>query len=367
MKKQILSLSAFIALSAFSTQSFGQAWTTSGTDLVTNGSTNNVIVTNKLGIGTTGTLFAPLTINGHIDFETGASGFRIIHGNNADFGLAMLANNTWANGGGLLLNGSNGATSGKVTLVAPPAISGMPQNEYAFDFVQADGSGNFSQSYMNINKLGRVGINTNANDADHLTVNGNIGFETNSNYSYINGRSDLGITMFSNEDPDGGSHILLNSQNNSGDIRFVAIEASGGPAAFSFATRTGGNENERLHITKDGQVIIGDVPTVSPSDYKLYVQTGILTAKIKVATVGGGQWSDYVFADDYELKSLNDVEQFISKNKHLPDVPSAAEVEKSGYDVTTMDATLLQKIEELTLYVIKQQKEIEQLKSQINK
>ncbi len=122
-----------------------------------------------------------------------------------------------------------------------------------------------------------------------------------------------------------------------------------------------------MHISKDGQVVIGDAPKVSVGDYRLYVQTGILTEKLKVATVGGGQWSDFVFAEDYKLRTLSEVENYISKNKHLPDVPSANEVEQNGYDITKMDATLLQKIEELTLHIIQQQKEIDELKSKLNK
>jgi hypothetical protein len=60
----------------------------------------------------------------------------------------------------------------------------------------------------------------------------------------------------------------------------------------------------------------------------------------------------YVFADDYKLKPLDEVESFISEYNHLPDVPSAQEVVNAGIDVATMDAKLSQKVEELTLYVI---------------
>lgn len=75
-------------------------------------------------------------------------------------------------------------------------------------------------------------------------------------------------------------------------------------------------------------------------------------------------WSDFVFDDDYNLPSLNEVENFINENNHLPDIPSAEDVEENGVSVGEMQAKLLQKIEELMLYVIEQQKEIEMLKSQ---
>lgn len=71
-------------------------------------------------------------------------------------------------------------------------------------------------------------------------------------------------------------------------------------------------------------------------------------------------------ANNYKLKPLNEVAQFIKENRHLPDVPSAGDVQKNGIDVAQMDATLLKKIEELTLYIIQQQQNItkEQQQSQ---
>lgn len=100
----------------------------------------------------------------------------------------------------------------------------------------------------------------------------------------------------------------------------------------------------------------------TPAGYKLYVQDGILTEKIKVAVKNSGNWADYVFAKDYQLKSIEEVETYINENKHLPDVPSAEEVVESGIDVAQMDALLLQKIEELTLYVIQLKAELNALK-----
>lgn len=118
-------------------------------------------------------------------------------------------------------------------------------------------------------------------------------------------------------------------------------------------------------ISATGPVKIGASTLTTPAGYKLYVESGILTEKVKVAVKTSSDWSDYVFAKDYKLKSLQEVESFISKNKHLPGVPSASEMVEDGLDVAKSDALLLQKIEELTLYMIQQQKEIETLKSLI--
>jgi hypothetical protein len=77
------------------------------------------------------------------------------------------------------------------------------------------------------------------------------------------------------------------------------------------------------------------------------------------------QWSDRVFDKNYALMPLSEVADFISQNKHLPNVPSAEEVVKEGVSMGAMVSKLLEKVEELTLYSIQQQKEIEKLKKQV--
>lgn len=98
--------------------------------------------------------------------------------------------------------------------------------------------------------------------------------------------------------------------------------------------------------------------------YRLFVDKGILSEDYAIAPKSA--WADFVFAEDYELKPLSELELFIVENQHLPDVPSAEEISVSGYSQHDMNAALLQKIEELTLYVISQQKEIDELKAKIN-
>ncbi len=121
------------------------------------------------------------------------------------------------------------------------------------------------------------------------------------------------------------------------------------------------NPIEKLDI-QNGNVRIGNVTT--PTGYKLYVEKGILTEKVKVAVASSPAWADYVFASDYKLKPLSEVESFINLYKHLPNVPSADELVKEGLDLGKMQATQMEKIEELTLYMIEMKKEIEVLKKQ---
>lgn len=100
------------------------------------------------------------------------------------------------------------------------------------------------------------------------------------------------------------------------------------------------------------------------AQYGLLVQKGILTEKIKVATMSTTDWADYVFENDYKRMSLEEVEQFVKENKHLPNVPTTVEMMASGSDLIKTDAKLLEKIEELTLYMIELNKEIKALKAE---
>ncbi|MDR1112299.1 MAG: hypothetical protein LBL18_00835, partial [Bacteroidales bacterium] len=86
---------------------------------------------------------------------------------------------------------------------------------------------------------------------------------------------------------------------------------------------------------------------------------GIVKAREVLVTLSN--WPDYVFAPDYELPSLSETESYIRDNGHLPEMPSAAEVEADGVKVGEMNALLLKKVEELTLYVIELQKQINEL------
>jgi hypothetical protein len=125
------------------------------------------------------------------------------------------------------------------------------------------------------------------------------------------------------------------------------------PIAPATTTITGGIFN---FTTGTGYVKIGAVTTPNPAGYKLYVDQGILTEKVKIAVAGSANWADYVFAKDYKLMPLSEVEQFVKINKHLPNVLSAAEMVKEGNDLGKTDAKLLEKIEELTLYMIELKK-----------
>jgi hypothetical protein len=157
----------------------------------------------------------------------------------------------------------------------------------------------------------------------------------------------------------GGRLIVGISGNTSTGLSEVFSVFDGGSTMIGTSSSTGTMLN-----VKGGNVIIGSVST--PAGYKLFVETGILTEKLKVAVKTTGNWSDYVFDKDYKLLSLGEVESYIKKNKHLPGVPSAEDVVKNGIDMATMDAKLLEKIEELTLYMIEMKKENEAIRKEMD-
>jgi hypothetical protein len=103
-----------------------------------------------------------------------------------------------------------------------------------------------------------------------------------------------------------------------------------------------------------------------PSGYALAVNGSILTDEILVRSYSiWSNYPDYVFKPDYKLKPLSEVESYIAKNGHLPEVPSAANVEKDGVNLGEMNSILLRKIEELTLYNISLDKQVRELKETV--
>ncbi len=127
-------------------------------------------------------------------------------------------------------------------------------------------------------------------------------------------------------------------------------------------------DNTALRIDAKGNVGIGTNLLKNTynnvSDYFRLAVKGSIRAQEIVVETG---WADFVFEDDYNLKEIEDVAKFIIKNNHLPDVPSANYIKKNGVKVGEMQKIQMQKIEELTLYTIQQQSQLQTQNSLINK
>ena len=99
-------------------------------------------------------------------------------------------------------------------------------------------------------------------------------------------------------------------------------------------------------------------------EYTLAVNGGILTSEVFVKEVD--EWHDYVFAEDYKPMTLDELENYVQEHKHLPDLPSEQEIVNKGYNMVDMDGVLLKKIEELTLYAIDLQRQLQSQREMIN-
>ncbi|GGF10321.1 hypothetical protein [Flavobacterium limi] len=111
---------------------------------------------------------------------------------------------------------------------------------------------------------------------------------------------------------------------------------------------------------------LGINTNVIPAGYTMAVKGRFITEEIKVKEYGSSGWPDFVFAKNYKLPTLTEVENYINTNGHLQNIPSACEVEENGILLGEMNAKLLQKIEELTLYIIKQEARIEKLEAAVS-
>ncbi|WP_422008210.1 hypothetical protein [Roseivirga pacifica] len=148
-----------------------------------------------------------------------------------------------------------------------------------------------------------------------------------------------------------GATVTMQTTNHSSTAPWhIALSPFGGNVGIGT-----GNTNPAFRL---------DVNGTSRFTGRMIVEDDLESKKIKVSA-NPGTVPDYVFKPDYELRSLPELESYINANSHLPNVPSAKEVEANGQDVGDMQLKLLEKIEELTLYVIEQNKEIIKLRQDV--
>jgi len=161
----------------------------------------------------------------------------------------------------------------------------------------------------------------------------------------------------------GFNRVLTTSQ-----IQFITYGAS--PSQGFAVGVNGGNSSLELLGSNHQAYFRGNVGigTTSIGSYKLAVAGKIAAVgEVKVFIAGTTSFPDYVFYPDYKLTPLNEVEDYIKENGHLPEVPTAKEVEQEGLSLNEMSIILLKKVEEMTLHLIELKKENELLKARIKK
>jgi hypothetical protein len=241
--------------------------------------------------------------------------------------------------------------------------------------------------FINVATSGRVGIGT-SNPQYPLHVVGQIQAETTNDVAFST-KSNLGVviqqgniggdmvsaynyySIFAHNLQYNGTNWIRRNQYGTGwanVMNYFYYDVLYAPSNGNGPANTVVTPTTYMRISSNGSVGIGTT-NVTDAGYKLFVETGIRTRKV---VVDQATWPDYVFKPDYALPSLPDVASYIKTRQHLPDMPSADSVAKSGVDLGSNQAQLLKKIEELTLYIIDQdqrvhhqQEEITLLKRQV--
>jgi trimeric autotransporter adhesin len=212
--------------------------------------------------------------------------------------------------------------------------------------------GHFTNNHVGINAIPPAG------SLHTLTVGGSI---NSTGGIFINGVAVAGDLTYWVRDANNGT-LTTNHTVYTGTLHANGLFVNGLPVGGdqSFWTKVG-MTNNFYNATDNVGIGFALDPAKNSKNYKLAVKGKVGAWEVEIEN-SSLIWSDFVFKKDYKLLSLPEVEQFIQENGHLPSIPSEKEIREDGLRVAEMDAKLLMKIEELTLYVIELQKQVEELK-----
>jgi hypothetical protein len=293
---------------------------------------------------------------GEGDADLSHEKMRIAYNGNVGIGTTSPAYKLDVNGQamvrGELQSSLDDAAGGRIALINPTkTANGMANTWRIFNMTGAYGNSLQFWAYDNTGCDG----NGLCNNRFTLMDNGNVGIGT------PNAEAKMQIGSNFNTMPSSTAISVLGGNtmrflNGDGNADYGSYLTSNTTASLTLGTRYAGTDIGVLTLN-NSNVGIG---TVNPTQ-KLSVDGTVLAKKVKVSQ-SSIDWPDYVFTSVYKLPSLQYVELFIQRNKHLPNVPSAADVKKEGLDLGDNQAVLLRKIEELTLYIIEQNKQLEEQK-----
>jgi hypothetical protein len=183
-------------------------------------------------------------------------------------------------------------------------------------------------------------------------------------YSKLGIGTDNPVAFLNIKTPDINWHGFLLEHNSTAANTAAEIRIkNNGSAAFLISNWVNSPVNV-FKVEGNGRTTIGNPLLNSSPHYNDYLLSVKGKGVFQEIIVTNQDWSDFVFDDSYKLRSLADVESYYKANKHLPEIPSAKEVSENGVSVGEINKLLLQKIEELTIYLVEQQKEIEKLKKE---
>jgi hypothetical protein len=393
MKKTIILLAAIAGLNAHAQSSWnliGNAGTNSTTDF----------------IGTTDNQPLVLKINNDEKLRLSPNGRLVFYNSDG----RTWNNNLYIGGGNEVASNNAGGINYANVAVGLGSMSsnttGNSNTAVGFNTMTNSRTGSLNTA-LGINSM-QFSVSSNNNVAvGHNTMGGMIKGEFNTavgfsalrawgstvtKYSPLTGNTALGTNALlslitGNYNTVAGQNGFLNAQNASYNISIGynnapdANNAKGNIFIGNSIVPYNSEPSEELNIGNwivgnNGTIGIGKFDHQLPADgvaadgerYKLFVKDGIKTEKVKVDIAVDNGWADYVFEKDYKLMPLNELDQFITKNGHLPEVPTTKEAIDNGIELKQMNILLLKKVEELTLHLIDQNKKIEdqnkQFKSQ---
>ena len=287
-------------------------------------STNTSADTYGIGIrasgGTNSSALRLMSSVGTVQLYDASNNYSLNIYNAATLGVSLTANgNSYFNGGRVGI----GTTNPEAKLQIQSLLGGSTFGKIAFDVLQYS--------------------------------NANIGW--NSFYQGFNISRSAATSQWTTGTDGSQNGAVAILSNLGGDIRFVSIPSTtinpGTPATLTDAQVLAAT---KMKIQSNGSVGIGT--TYIPSGYMLAVQGKVITEEVLVKL--RANWPDYVFRKEYKLQSLSDLDEYIKSNQHLPVIPSANEIDKSGVSLGEMSTKQMEKIEELTLYVIEMNKKIQE-------
>lgn len=337
-------------------------WTLIGTDIINNNSGN-------VGIGVLNPAFT-LSLNGSIGMYIGTQLQSTIQLQSSDSNLLITAKRGSSIGNipakDIILQRSSGtSTGGNVSIdVDDPFYRLSVQRSIGlYNGVSITGSMENLNGDFLINA--RPGLLTPATNlilqysSSGLGGPGKVGISTNSPQAKLHVSGFGEIIRASNGNA--ATQIFENGfqfLNSSGTGRYYMLMTGND---FTISNSSGNNTGKL--ILNGNQVTIGQITPAN--GYLLSIGGKAICEELKVQL--RGLWADYVFNKDYQLKSFEELRLFIAKNKHLPNIPAAAEIEKNGLDVGDMQRRLTEKIEELTLYILQLEERLKKLETNHNK
>jgi len=302
------------------------------------GTIQGVSGSNNVGIGTS-TPSTKLDVIGTVKIQSSNSNYdenlRLLPSLSSDYSSIALG----------AVNGNSGTGTGQWTLVRYPAM-----NNFMFSLRYN------TTDYFNVLTNGNVGLGT-MNPSSKLSVLGGLSKLT---LTGIDGTFDNLIKYGHRSDLE--SQTSYSNRWHGIDATITAGNASDNKLKFRLYAGSSANLEPADVMTLVGNGNVG-IGIVNPTN-KLDVNGTIHSKEVKVDMNG---WSDFVFKKDYTLPTLQEVEKHIAEKGHLGNIPSEEEVLKNGINLGEMNSKLLQKIEELTLYVIEQNKKLQNQEKEIIK